>query len=182
MFRNFVLALTLLYFSTLVNAVSEALREAVAADYEDNLEALFLHFHANPELSNQEFKTAKRMAQEIRALGYEVTEQVGGTGIVAVLHNGEGPVVMLRADMDGLPIEEQSGLAYASTVRQKDDNGVEQPVMHACGHDVHITALVGAARQLAARKEQWSGTLILIGQPAEESISGINAPFAPNLF
>ncbi len=182
MFRNFVLALTLLYFSTLVNAESEALREAVAADYEDNLEALFLHFHANPELSNQEFKTAKRMAQEIRSLGYEVTEQVGGTGIVAVLHNGEGPVVMLRADMDGLPIEEQSGLAYASTVRQKDDNGVEQPVMHACGHDVHITALVGAARQLAARKDQWSGTLILIGQPAEERISGARAMLEDGLY
>lgn len=182
MLRNFVLALTLLYFSTLANAESEALREAVAADYEDNLESLFLHFHANPELSNQEFKTAKRMAQEIRALGYEVTEQVGGTGIVAVLHNGEGPVVMLRADMDGLPIEEQSGLAYASTVRQKDDNGVEQPVMHACGHDVHITALVGAARQLAARMDQWSGTLILIGQPAEERISGARAMLEDGLY
>ena len=122
------------------------------------------------------------MAQEIRSLGYEVTEQVGGTGIVAVLHNGEGPVVMLRADMDGLPIEEQSGLAYASTVRQKDDNGVEQPVMHACGHDVHITALVGAARQLAARKDQWSGTLILIGQPAEERISGARAMLEDGLY
>ncbi len=180
MFRNCVFAATLLYFSVFANA--ESLRAAVAADYAENLEELFLHFHANPELSNREFKTAKRLAQEISAFGYEVTEEVGGTGIVAVMRNGDGPVVMLRADMDGLPVEEKSGLPYASKVRQKDDNDVEQAVMHACGHDVHITALVGAARQLAARKEQWSGTLVLIGQPAEERISGAHAMLEDGLY
>ena len=182
MLRNFVFAFILLYFSALASAESETLREAVAADYEDNLKELFLHFHANPELSNQEFKTAKRIAEEISALGYEVTEAVGGTGVVAIMRNGEGPVVMLRADMDGLPVEEQSGLPYASKARQKDDSGVEQPVMHACGHDVHITALVGTARQMAARKDQWSGTLILIGQPAEERISGARAMLEDDLY
>ncbi len=180
MLKSFMFALSLLYFSALANA--ETLRESVAADYEANLKELFLHFHANPELSNQEFKTAKRMEQEISELGYEVTEEVGGTGIVAVMRNGGGPVVMLRADMDGLPVEEQSGLPYASTARQKDDDGVEQPVMHACGHDVHITALIGAAKQMAARKDQWSGTLVLIGQPAEERISGARAMLEDGLY
>ncbi|MGI9287790.1 MAG: M20 metallopeptidase family protein [Pseudomonadales bacterium] len=175
-----LLTLTLLYFSALSTA--ESLRSDIAADYEANLQQLFLHFHANPELSNREFKTAKRMAQEIRAFGYEVTERVGGTGIVAVLKNGAGPVVMLRADMDGLPVEERSGLPYASTARQEDITGIEQPVMHACGHDVHVTALIGAARQLAARKEQWSGTLVLIGQPAEERISGARAMLEDGLY
>ena len=98
------------------------------------------------------------MAQEFRALGYEVTEGVGQTGVVAVLKNGDGPTVMIRADMDGLPVREKSGLSYASTKRQADMYGVEQHVMHACGHDVHITSLVGTAKQLANRKDRWSGT------------------------
>ena len=161
---------------------AESLRDAITTDYEANLEDLFLHFHANPELSNQEFKTAKRLADEIRAFGFDVTESVGGTGIVAVMKNGAGPTVMLRADMDGLPIKEDSGLSYASRVRQVDITGIEQPVMHACGHDVHITAMVGTARQMAARKDQWSGTLVMIGQPAEERISGARAMLADGLY
>ena len=161
---------------------AESLRDAIAADYGANLEDLFLHFHANPELSQREFKTAKRLASEIRAFGYNVTEGVGGTGIVAVMKNGPGPTVMLRADMDGLPVKEASGLPYASTARQVDITGIEQPVMHACGHDVHITAMVGAARQLAARKDQWSGTLVMIGQPAEERISGARAMLKDGLY
>ena len=160
----------------------EALRGDVEADYEANLEALFLYFHANPELSHREFETARRLAGEIRSLGYEVTEGVGGTGIVAVMKNGPGPTVMLRADMDGLPVEEDSGLPYASTARQVDINGVEQPVMHACGHDVHITAMIGTARQMASRRDQWSGTLVLIGQPAEERISGARAMLEDGLY
>ncbi len=160
----------------------EALRADVEADYEANLEALFLHFHANPELSGREFETAKRLAGEIRSLGYDVTEGVGGTGIVAVMKNGPGPTVMLRADMDGLPIEEDSGLPYASAARQVDMNGIEQPVMHACGHDVHITAMIGTARQMASRRDQWSGTLVLIGQPAEERISGARAMLEDGLY
>lgn len=158
------------------------LREAVAADYEARLSPLFVHFHQNPELPNFEFETAKRLAAEIRALGYEVTEGVGGTGIVAVLENGEGPTVLFRADMDGLPVKEDSGLSYMSTATQVDADGIEKPVMHACGHDVHITALVGTARQMAERRDQWSGTLVLIGQPAEERISGARRMLEDGLY
>ncbi len=158
------------------------LRTAIAADYDENLADLFRYFHANPELSFKETKTAVRLAQELRRLGYEVTEGVGKTGVVAVLENGSGPTVMLRADMDGLPVEERSGLPYASKARQIDIDGVEKPVMHACGHDVHITALVGAARQLARRKAEWKGTLVLIGQPAEERIGGAKAMLEDGLY
>lgn len=149
-----------------------ALTAAVKADYDANLGALFDWFHRNPELSGQEVRTAARMARELTALGYEVTTGVGGTGVVAVLRNGPGPTVMVRADMDGLPLQERSGLTNASTARQVDADGVEKPVMHACGHDVHITALVGTARQMMARKANWSGTLVLVVQPAEERIFG----------
>jgi hippurate hydrolase len=164
-------------------AVAEGtLRNDIAADYEDNLQALFTHFHKNPELSFKEHKTADRLANEIKALGYEVTKGVGQTGIVAVMENGEGPTVMIRADMDGLPIKEDSGLPYSSVAKQIDIDGKEKPVMHACGHDVHITSLVGSARQMAARKDQWSGTLVLIGQPAEERISGARAMLDDGLY
>lgn len=164
------------------SAEDAALKAAVEADYEANLGALFDHFHRNPELSGMEVRTAARMAQELRALGYEVTEGVGGTGVVAVLRNGEGPTVMIRADMDGLPLREQSGLANASTDTQVDADGVEKPVMHACGHDVHITALVGTARQMMARRNNWSGTLVLVAQPAEERISGARAMIEDGLY
>ncbi|MEZ5894006.1 MAG: amidohydrolase [Parvularculaceae bacterium] len=159
-----------------------SLKDDVAADYDANLKDLFLWFHQNPELSFREFKTSKRLADEIRALGYDVTEGVGGTGVVAVMKNGDGPTVMIRADMDGLPVKEASGLAYASTVTQEDIDGVVKPVMHACGHDTHVTGLVGTARQMAARKDQWKGTLILIGQPAEERISGARAMIEDGLY
>jgi amidohydrolase len=164
------------------HAADAALRDDIAADYRERLGALFEHFHRTPELSGREVETSKRLAAEIRALGYEVTEGVGGHGIVAVLRNGAGPTVLLRADMDGLPVEEKSGLPYASTARQVDGAGVEQPVMHACGHDVHMTALVGTARQLAARKSSWSGTLVLIGQPAEEAAGGAREMLADGLY
>ncbi len=163
-------------------AADPVLRNDIAADYRERLAALFEHFHRNPELSDKEFETSKRLAAEIRTLGYEVTEGVGGLGLVAVLRNGEGPTVMLRADMDGLPVEERSGLPYASKVRQVDAAGIEQPVRHAGGHDVHITALVGTARQLAARKSAWSGTLVLIGQPAEETAGGATDMLADGLY
>jgi len=155
-------------------AVADAdLKQAVATDYDAHLSALFKHFHANPELSFVEFKTAARIAQELRAVGFTVTEKVGQTGIVAILENGEGPLVALRADMDGLPVRELVDIPYASKATQTNSIGYEQPVMHACGHDVHITALVGTARAMAARKDEWSGTLMLIGQPAEEwKVSG----------
>jgi hippurate hydrolase len=163
-------------------AQDRALHEAVAADYRANLAGLWDHFHQNPELSGREVNTSARMAQELRALGYEVTTGVGGTGVVAILRNGPGPTVMLRADMDGLPLEERSGVANPSHVRQTDMAGVEQPVMHACGHDVHITAMVGTARQLAARRSRWHGTLMLIVQPAEETVSGARAMLADGLY
>ena len=140
----------------------------IANDYQQHLAPLWDHFHRNPELSLMEQKTAKRLAKELRAVGFEVTEKVGGTGIVALMKNGDGPMVMVRADMDGLPVVEQSGLANASKVKMKDWNGETVGVMHACGHDVHITSLVGTARYMAENKDKWSGTLMLIGQPAEE--------------
>lgn len=171
----------LLAFIPAVHAADD-LRESVAADYDNNLAALFIHFHQNPELSNFEFETAKRMAAEIRALGYEVTEGVGGTGMVAVMENGSGPTLMIRADIDGLPLRENSGLDYASQVTQTGVDGKDYPVMHACGHDVHITALIGTARQMAERRDQWSGTLVLIGQPAEERISGARAMLDDGLY
>ncbi len=164
------------------HAADPKVRSDIAADYRDHLAALFDHFHRNPELSGREVETSKRLAAEIRALGYDVTEGVGGTGIVAVLRNGAGPTVLLRADMDGLPVEEKSGLQNASTVRQVDITGLEQPVMHACGHDVHMTALVGTAKQLAARKNAWSGTLVLVGQPAEERAAGARDMIADGLY
>jgi hippurate hydrolase len=149
------------------------LRDAIKADYDKSLGALWDQFHRNPELSFMEVKTAARMAQELRAVpGMAVTEKVGGTGVVGVLKNGDGPVVLLRADMDGLPVEEKSGLLNASKARQVGVDGVEAPVMHACGHDVHITSMVGTARQLAQRKEQWKGTVVFVVQPAEERVGG----------
>jgi amidohydrolase len=134
--------------------------------------ALYLDLHQNPELSSHETQTAAKLAGSLRTLGYTVTEKVGGTGFVAVMKNGSGPVVMLRTELDGLPVEEKSGLPYASKVRAKDDSGRDVGVMHACGHDVHMASMVGTATIMAHNKNTWHGTLILIGQPAEETISG----------
>jgi len=159
-----------------VSAGATELNEAVKQDYDDYLWPLFDHFHRNPELSTIENDTAARMAQELRSSGFEVTEGVGGTGVVAMMKNGAGPLVMMRADMDGLPVEEKSGLENASRKQQNSPiTGNQVFTMHACGHDVHITSLVGSARQMAARKEDWSGTLMLIVQPAEERVIGAKA-------
>lgn len=151
---------------------ASTLVQAVRKDYAEHLDELFRSFHAHPELSLQEKKTAARLARELRAAGFEVTEGVGETGVVALLENGPGPKVLMRADMDGLPVEERSGLPYASEATQKDPDGVVRPVMHACGHDVHMTSLVGTARYMAKHRDDWSGTLMLIGQPAEERFGG----------
>jgi hippurate hydrolase len=175
MFKTSLLALTLA-ISTPAMADDGALHEAVASDYDGYLAGLFDHFHRNPELSTVETSTAARMATELRAAGFEVTEGVGGTGVVAMMTNGDGPMVMMRADMDGLPVEEKSGLENASRARQIDPiTGSEVFVMHACGHDVHITSLVGTARRMAATRDAWSGTLMLIVQPAEERVLGARA-------
>lgn len=165
---SFVLA------SPLAMAASE-LTDRVEQLYEEQLDDLFLWFHQNPELSMMEFKTSKRLASELEVLGYEVSTGIATTGVVAIMRNGEGPLVMMRADMDGLPVKEKSGLPYASTAMQVDWEGNNVSTMHACGHDVHITSLVGTARIMAERKSDWSGTLMLIGQPAEERISGAKA-------
>jgi amidohydrolase len=134
--------------------------------------ALYLELHQSPELSSHETQTAAKLAGRLRSLGYEVTEHVGGTGIVAILRNGAGPTIMLRTELDALPVEEKTGLPYASKVRAKDDAGHDVPVAHACGHDLHMAALVGTAAIMAHRRDTWHGTLVLIGQPAEETISG----------
>jgi len=134
--------------------------------------ALYLDLHKNPELSAHETQTAAKLADRFRGLGYEVTEHVGGTGVVALLRNGEGPTVMLRTELDALPVEEKTGLPYASKVRAKDDFGRDVPVAHACGHDLHMAALVSTAAIMAHSRNTWHGTLMLIGQPAEETIGG----------
>ncbi len=155
---------------------ADDLSTSVKADYERYLAPLFEHFHRNPELSEVETETAARMAQELRDAGFEVAENVGGTGLVALLENGEGPLVMMRADMDGLPVQEASGLEYASVKQQVSPiTGETVYTMHACGHDVHITALVGTARQMVQRQDEWSGTLMLVVQPAEEVGAGAKA-------
>ncbi len=158
------------------------LSDAVNQVYYTKLKDLFLYFHQNPELSTMEHQTSARLADELASLGYTVHRNVGGTGIVALLENGEGPLVMFRADMDGLPVEEKSGLAYASRAKQVDPNGNEVFVMHACGHDVHITSLVGTAQIMAERRDEWQGTLMLIGQPAEERVMGAAAMRADNIW
>ncbi len=162
-------------------AHADQLRDEVTADM-PGLIALYEDLHANPELSFQEFKTAAKLAERARKLGFEVTEGVGQTGVVAVMKNGEGPVVMLRADMDGLPVSEQTGLRYASTARGVPESGVESGVMHACGHDTHMAAWIGAAQLLAERKGEWSGTLVMILQPAEEIGLGAMAMLKDGLY
>ncbi len=143
--------------------------------------ALYLDLHQNPELSFHETQTAAKLAARLRTLGYDVTEHVGGTGIVAVLKNGEGPTVMLRTELDALPVEEKTGLPYASKIHSRDDAGHDVPVMHACGHDLHMAAILGTAAIMARSKDSWHGTLILIGQPAEETIGGAKAMIADGL-
>ena len=144
--------------------------------------ALYLDLHENPELSAHETQTAAKLATRLRTSGYDVTEHVGGTGIVAVLRNGEGPAIMLRTELDALPVEEKTGLPYASKVRTKDDAGHDVAVMHACGHDLHMAALLGTAEVMARSKDTWHGTLVLIGQPAEETISGAEGMIRDGLF
>lgn len=143
---------------------------------------LYRHFHANPELSFNEVETAKRLAQELTAAGAEVTERVGGFGLVGMMRNGDGPLVMVRADMDALPIAEQTGLPYASKIKGEAADGRPVGIMHACGHDVHMTCLVGVARWFGEHKERWRGTLMLIGQPAEERVGGARAMLRDGLF
>jgi hippurate hydrolase len=164
-----------------VPAFAQDLRQAIARDMPD-LMSLYRDLHTNPELSMQETRSAARMAAEARRAGFTVTTGVGGTGVVAVMENGPGPILLLRADMDALPVEEQTGLAFASRVRGTSLTGVESGVMHACGHDTHMTTWVGTARRLAAMRGQWSGTLVMIAQPGEEIGRGAMAMLEDGLF
>ena len=145
-------------------------------------QTLYIDLHEHPELSLHEVTTAAKLAARLRELGYEVTEKVGGTGVVGVLRNGTGPTVMLRTELDALPVEEKTGLPYASAVRTKDDSGQDVAVMHACGHDIHMAAWVGTATIMMRTKDQWRGTLVLIGQPAEERVGGAKNMIADGLF
>ena len=147
-------------------------------------EALYLDLHQHPELSNQEVQTASKIASHLRQLGYEVTEHFGGragTGVVGLLRNGPGPVVLMRTDMDALPVEENTGAAYASKVHVKDEKGTEIPVMHACGHDTHMAISIGTLRLLAENKDRWRGTVVFMGQPAEEGGGGAESMIAAGL-
>jgi amidohydrolase len=158
-----------------------ALSDAIRADM-PQLMTLYRDLHANPELSMQEVRTPAKLAAEMRKLGFDVTEKVGKTGVVAVMKNGPGPVLLIRADMDALPVVEQTGLPFASKVRATTRSGVETGVMHACGHDTHITTWVGTARRLAAMKAQWSGTLVMVLQPGEETGEGAKAMLDDGLY
>jgi hippurate hydrolase len=146
------------------------------------LDAFYRDLHQTPELSGRETKTAAKLAERLRQLGYEVTTGVGGTGVVGVLRNGKGPTVLLRTELDALPVEEKTGLPYASKATAKDSAGKTVPVMHACGHDVHMASWTGAATLLARGKDRWKGTVLMIGQPAEEIVQGAKAMLADGLF
>ncbi|GAA6167756.1 amidohydrolase [Sessilibacter corallicola] len=183
MSRKLLIPMTFAVLSAFNVNADSTLANVIQKDYDTYLDPLFKHFHANPELSLAETQTAARLSKELEKVGFSVSQGIGGTGIVAVMKNGEGPLVMMRADMDGLPVEEKSGLPYSSKARQIDPiTGNEVPVMHACGHDMHITSLVGTARRMQAMKDQWSGTLMLVGQPAEERIIGAKAMMEDGLW
>jgi hippurate hydrolase len=163
--------------------------EGLVGDQLSGLVSTYQGIHAHPELSHREEHTSALLAAELRKSGYTVTERVGkypdGTqayGVVAILHNGPGPKLLIRTDMDALPIVEETGVAYASHVRSKNAAGQEVGVMHACGHDVHVTTMIGTARVLAATKSKWHGTVMLIGQPSEETIDGAKAMLADQLY
>jgi len=176
--------------STAVPAVAQQSLDAMVDREITSLVATYKMLHASPELSHREEKTSAFFATQLRALGYTVTEHIGkydrpgftGYGVVAVMKNGDGPTVLVRTDLDALPVEEKTGLPYASTVKAKNDAGQDVGVMHACGHDIHITNMLGTAKVLAQLKEQWHGTLVLIGQPAEETVDGARAMLADGLY
>lgn len=182
LFRTFASIAALVIAAQPALAEAPETKAAIEAEYDSYLAPLFLDFHRNPELSFLENRTAAKMAAELRAAGITVTEGVGKTGVVGILKNGDGPLILLRADMDGLPVEEKTGLDYASKAMQVGEDGKEYPVMHACGHDVHITSLVGTARRLVAMKDQWKGTVMFIVQPAEEGVRGAKAMMEDGLY
>ena len=176
---SFGLAVAAMTITTPANAAT--LSEAIRSDM-PMLMTLYRDLHANPELSMQEVRTPAKLAAEARKLGFKVTEKVGKTGVVAVMENGPGPVLLLRSDMDALPVIEQTGLPFASKVRATSAAGIESGVMHACGHDTHMASWIGTARRLSAMKDHWSGTLVMIRQPGEETSEGARAMLADDLY
>src|SRR5438270_2628702 len=178
---GFLAALVAMVFSAGASAQNTPLDKQVNSVFPD-AQTFYLDLHQHPELSSHETRTAAELAGKLRELGYEVTEHIGGTGIVGILKNGPGPTVMLRTELDALPVEEKTGLPYASKARTKDDNGRDVPVMHACGHDIHMASLWGTAAIMARNKDSWHGTLMLIGQPAEETITGADKMIKDGLF
>jgi len=175
-----ILAAAFLAVSTSASAADPALAP-LDSIYPD-LEKLSIDIHQNPELSQREEKTAAKLAERLRALGFQVTDHVSGFGVLGILENGQGPTVMLRADLDALPVEEKTGLPYASHVTTRDDSGATVPVAHACGHDIHMAAWVGTATLLSRAKDRWRGTLMMIGQPDEEKGSGARRMLEEGLF
>jgi hippurate hydrolase len=168
-----------------MNAQKARISDPVVANINEllpELEALYTDLHAHPELSMQETRTAGMAADRLRADGFEVTTGVGKTGVIGLLRNGEGPTVMMRADMDALPVKEETGLPYASTVTATDSNGETVPAMHACGHDMHVTWLAGATALFARNRDAWRGTLMVVFQPAEETAAGAQAMIDDGLF
>ncbi|HUU75716.1 MAG TPA: amidohydrolase, partial [Methanoregulaceae archaeon] len=147
-----------------------------------SLEALYRHFHAHPELSGREEKTSERLEEEISLAGFATVRGIGGYGVVGVLSSGEGPVVMIRADMDALPVTEETGLSYASKVEAQTPDGSRRGVMHACGHDAHMAVMVGTGRLLQAFSHRWKGTVVLVGQPSEEVGNGAERMILDGLF
>ncbi len=180
--KNFISVLIFLFvFSNIAFGQSDVINNVIN-DHFESLQELYKHFHANPELSLQEENTSLRLAEELRELGFSVTESVGGHGIVAVFENGAGPVILVRSDMDALPMREETGVPFASTATAITAEGEQTYVMHACGHDMHMAAMVGTAKVLSELNEQWSGTLVFIGQPAEELFLGARAMIRDGLF
>lgn len=177
------LSMTLAVAAMMVPGIAQA--QDLGAELQGDMPALmelYRDLHAHPELSFQEVKTSAKLAARMRKLGFEVTEKVGKTGVVSVLRNGDGPTVLLRADMDGLPVVEQTGLPYASKVTAVPESGVTTGVMHACGHDTHMTGFIGAAQLLTRHRDKWSGTLVMVLQPAEEAGGGARAMLADGLY
>ena len=179
--RKPMLSLACAALACSTSAAAQDLRASLNEDMPELME-LYRDLHAHPELSFEEHKTAAKLAKRMRALGFDVTEGVGKTGVVSVMKNGDGPTVLLRADMDGLPVVEQTGLPYASTVTATPASGVTTGVMHACGHDTHMAGFIGAAQLLAERKDEWQGTLVMVLQPAEELGLGALAMLEDGLY
>ena len=187
---TFIIFLVVISFSAPSTTAQQSTLDPMIDQQIGSLVATYKTLHAAPELSHHEERTSAFFAKELRALGYTVTDHFGkyerpeltGYGVIAVMKNGAGPTVFVRTDLDALPVEEKTGLPYASTVRMKNDAGQEVPVMHACGHDIHITTMLGTAKMLAQLKDQWRGTLVLMGQPAEEVVDGAKAMLADGLY